>query len=257
MLSIERKIASINEFKKLDIDFIKEVQHGTINTNFVISTTTKNYFLRLNNPSVAGVNRKLEAEILKRIKPLNITPEIIVNNISEGYLIMEYLNVNHWSSEQCLNSQNLLLEPLSKIHQIELSNHFPSLLSRLEVYERQSKAMLDKLFFSSYLSNKQALQKLGFFAEKKLVHFDLNSKNLLGADPVKIIDWEFAGSAHPIYDCALFIYYNDLSLKECALIIEYCNNYASGEVILELALKLAKDMTTMWEMIEKKHLPNK
>jgi thiamine kinase-like enzyme len=255
MNSIKNQIYGFKEFKDSIINSIEEVYHGTINQNFVVNTTQGKYFVRINNPLVAGVNRKIEAFILDKLCDLGITPKIITNNVNDGYLILEYLPLQNWTPNNCLNNQQLLLNHLSIIHQVELPKEFPTLLSRLNDYESQTKEDCSQGFLTTYHSSKQKLIDLGFFENNKLVHFDLNSKNLLGVDPLYIIDWEFAGVAHPIFDLALFIFNNGLSLEQCPLIIEYCKNYENGEEMLVFSIRLAKEMTQMWEMIQNKSSP--
>ena len=255
MSLVEHYIRNIKKFKDSSIVSIDPIKHGTINQNYIVSTDQNKYFVRINNTNVAGINRENESAILNKLSKLNIIPKIFENNIEKGYLILEYLPLKHWTKDNCIHNQSSLLKILSLVHQIDLPIGFPQLLSRLDDYEYNSRGFSSKKFRKRYHNNKQILNDLGFFEINKLVHFDLNSRNILGVDPLYLIDWEFAGAAHPIFDLALFVYYNKLKTHQYTLIINYCNQYENGDKILKYAIKLAKHMTKMWEMIQNKSPP--
>jgi thiamine kinase len=256
MILAKQQVTNILEFKNSGIISIEAIKQGTINQNYVVTTKHDKYFVRINNPDVAGVDREIEKKILNQLSDLQITPKVIVNNLESGYLILEYLPLTSWTSENCIQHQSQLLTLLSKVHQIQLPRPFPQLQSRLERYEIASNKYSSEEFKLEYRHNKLKLIEFGFFELNKLVHFDLNARNLLGTDPLYIIDWEFAGAAHPIFDLALFIYYNKLNKEQYPLILDYCNQYQNGVKILKYSIKLAKDMTQMWEMIQNKPSPN-
>ncbi|VAW39531.1 hypothetical protein MNBD_GAMMA01-962 [hydrothermal vent metagenome] len=242
-------LLQIPEIQQAGLLSYKKICAGTINQTFLVNTKQDKWIVRLNNTAIAGINRKHEALILDLIKPLNISPKIIANNLQREYLITKYIAQSNWSQQDCINQQQLLINQLTKIHQIDLPTKLPKFSHRLEQYQQDARHLLGNDFKIKHQKTIQKLEVLGFFNTHKLIHFDLNHHNLLGTNPLTIIDWEFAGSGHPIFDCAIFIHNQQLNLRQSKTIVCYCRNFLNGEAILKLSMDLVKQMFSMWAKI--------
>ncbi len=242
------QLQQIPELNKQGILSIKASDKGLINYNFTVKTLLGTIHARINKPDVLGVCRKQEAMVLNRIKPLDLAPKILVNNLQDNYLITQFVDVPTWDKSDCYKYQQLLLEQLKKVHAIDMSQQLPSFLSRLEQYEQYSLDQFDASFVDQYQQTKQQLILLGFFDTKHLLHYDLNGTNLLGTKKLTIIDWEFAGCGHPIFDLAIFIQANKLEILKCQAVVDYCYAFENGVEIFKLSIKLASDMIKLWEV---------
>ncbi len=241
------QLQEIHELNKQGILSIEASDKGLINYNFTVKTLSGTIHARINKPDVLGVDRKQEAMVLNRIKPLGLAPKILVNNLQDNYLITQFVEVPTWDKVDCYKYQQLLLEQLKKVHAIDMSQQLPSFLSRLEQYEQYSLDQFDANFINQYQQTKQQLTLLGFFEAKQLLHYDLNATNLLGTKQLTIIDWEFAGCGHPIFDLSIFIQANKLEILKCQAVVDYCYAFENGAEILRHGMKLAGYMMQLWE----------
>lgn len=242
------QLQQIPELNKQGIMSIEPTDKGLINYNFTVKTLSGTLHARINKPDVLGVDRKHESMVLNRIKALNLAPKILANNLGDNYLISEFVDEPTWSKDDCYKHPSLLIKQLKKVHAIDMSHQLPSFLSRLEQYEQYSLYKFNASFVSQYQKTKQQLNKLGFFKAKQLLHYDLNASNLLGTKKLTIIDWEFAGCGHPIFDLAIFIQANKLEILKCQAVVDYCYSFENGTEILKHSIKLASDMIKLWEV---------
>lgn len=251
-MSLMDFITDIPAIKKAGYISHRQFHSGTINQNFLISTEQGKMVLRINNPCVAGINRHHEDIILKAIKGLSFAPVVIENNPDSGYLLSVYQDLPNWKAENALTHQHLLVSRLQKLHSLNVPVEIPDFNTRLLHYFLDCRENLTDRFISEYHQTINQLQNTDFFETQKLIHFDLNIHNLLGLDTLKIIDWEFAGCGHPIFDVAIFMYYQNLSPEQSRQLLQYCERFKDGQIILPLALRLAYQMNFMWELTEKK-----
>jgi thiamine kinase-like enzyme len=241
------QLHQIPELKNKGILDISPTDKGLVNFNYQVKTLSGIIQARINRPHVLGVNREHEAFILRRIQALKIAPKTLVNNVQENYLLTEFVDLPEWSKQDCYHYQDVLIKTLKNIHAIDLGDYLPNFLSRLESYEAKSLKQFGIQDKEKYWACKHALIELEFFQHNKLLHYDLNASNLLGTKKLTIIDWEFAGCGHPIFDMAIFIYYNKLEVLKCESVINYCYGFENGAEIFKHSIKLAGFMIKMWE----------
>lgn len=247
-INISQLIEKIDEIQHAGFVSYEPIQFGTINQNYIIHCLSKKFFLRINTPDVAGIQRENELKILEKIKNLDISPNIISSNTD--YLLSEYEPQDCWSAEDCQRNHKILIKTISQYHEIELDGNFPDFNQRLTHYYDKSKHFLTFSFIYQYQHTIKKLHELGFFDAINLTHYDLNRYNLLGKKPLKIIDWEFAGKGHPIFDIAMFMDYNNLPINQSSVLLQYCKEFQNGEEILNLSIQLASQMNFMWEKIQ-------
>ena len=186
-INISQLIEKIDEIQHAGFVSYEPIQFGTINQNYIIHCLSKKFFLRINTPDVAGIQRENELKILEKIKNLDISPNIISSNTD--YLLSEYEPQDCWSAEDCQRNHKTLIKTISQYHEIELDGNFPDFNQRLTHYYDKSKHFLTFSFIYQYQHTIKKLHELGFFDAINLTHYDLNRYNLLGKKPLKIIDF--------------------------------------------------------------------
>ena len=247
-INISQLIEKIDEIQHAGFVSYEPIQFGTINQNYIIHCLSKKFFLRINTPDVAGIQRENELKILEKIKNLDISPNIISSNTD--YLLSEYEPQDCWSAEDCQRNHKILIKTISQYHEIELDDNFPDFKQRLTQYYDKSKHLLTSSFMYQYRNTVNKLNDLSFFDAINLIHYDLNRYNLLGKKPLKVIDWEFAGKGHPVFDIAMFMDYNNLPINQSSVLLQYCKEFQNGEEILNLSIQLTWQMNFMWEKIQ-------
>ncbi len=194
-------LQQIPTLKTAGLTGYKVLSAGSSNFNYRVTTQSGEWVVRINRSSL-GVDRMLEAAVLNLIAPLGLSPKVIENNASAGYLITEYINKHSWDATDFKHSQHIeaLQAKLATMHRIPFTHPSSRLDNRVQHYitaigtvpldlERQIMSLINEL------------EKLGFWqANRYLFHSDLNPGNLLGHNSPLIIDWEFAGQGHPLID---------------------------------------------------------
>lgn len=191
------------------------IDSGRSNKNFMVTTELGQWVLRFNQATL-GINRQQEQLILPMMEPLGITPKVIDNNPREGYLITEFLSQKIWHKADFKDPEkiNLLKSALAQFHTLPYQ-YLPSRLDhRIKQYLNAIEAAPDVLRLS-LIQSIEALEILDFWqANNTLYHSDLNPNNLLGVDPITIIDWEYAGQGHPLLDWLIMEHHSGIDLSE-------------------------------------------
>ena len=248
---MKKIISNIKHVKQAGYINSKKLTSGTINKSYLVTTKQGLWVIRFNNNlKITGINRENEAIILDSIGKCNISPNIITNNIKQGYLITEFDSQSAWNKKDCMVNQTLFLEKLKLIHQISLPENFTSLTDRIRDYDKTINHMGIDIYRKKLNVIIDKLAELGFFHNNNtLVHCDLNPNNLIGNKPLRIIDWEFACKGHPIFDCAVFMHYNQLNRLQSQPVTNYCKQFENGLKILPIAQSLAAILANMWGII--------
>ena len=204
-------LLSLPEIRVAGLEAFEAIPTGTTNQNWKVRTQQGVWVVRKNAENVPGVDRHIEARVLRMIEPLQIAPKLIAVDPERGYLITEYLDLPTWTADDCANPelQSRLFDALKPVHALELNETAVGVKTRAQQYfslagaqAGQNVAKLAELL--------GAVEKLGFFELQRLCHYDLNHTNIVGYEDIKILDWEFAGMAHPILDVAVFGLYEQI-----------------------------------------------
>jgi len=153
---------------------------GFSNTNYLLKTDKKNYIIRVNGS--LHVDRKQEFNILYEAYQKDIGAKPIYYDNS--FMIYEFLDGSH---KYLLKPKDIkkISQLLKKLHQIKIGNRL--------------------------------------FNKKKdfvLCHHDLNPKNFIFSDNIKLIDWEYARKNDRYFDLATIAVEFKLNKKEEKLLLK-------------------------------------
>lgn len=213
--AIEQQLLNIPAIKKAGLLSYEPTCQGTVNKTFHVETTLGRWAVRLNENAMPGINRQREVEILSLIKGQDIGPELIAHDVENHYLITRWVDGESWTADDLSNPDLLhnLKVKLSRLHQIEYDNKATYLMARIIEYilffadasESLKKAISDSV---------KALNQTGFWQKQnRLLHFDIHPYNIIGYENPIVIDWEYAGSGHPLLEWLIIQHYakNDIS----------------------------------------------
>ena len=215
-----KQISSIPRIQQAGLLDWEVMPTGSSNQNFKISTQQGLWILRLNQ-STLGINRQQEQCILELIEPLSIMPKVISNQPSDtpsipAHLITEFIPQATWQSNDFKKPESLqkLCQKLKQFHDIPYQ-YLPSRLdNRLRTYLKHIQGV-PKQLQSTLLNAITDLEKHGFWqTNTTLYHSDLNPSNLVGHEPLHIIDWEYAGQGHPLLDWLILEHYAATDLSQ-------------------------------------------
>ncbi len=209
------KLQSIDIINRAGLLAWEPLNSGTSNHVFKILTEVGTWVVRFNRAAL-GIDRFEEKLILDLIEPLNIGPKVIQANPDAGYLITEFFDQPVWTKTDLQKQENLevLKTSMQKYHAIEYA-FLPSRLDhRLKSYLKKITKVPEQATID-ILDTIQKLDFLGFWkANNTLFHSDLNLNNLMGTNPLVIIDWEFAGQGHPLLDWLILEHETKMNLSE-------------------------------------------
>lgn len=218
---------------------------GKTNQSYKLTLGSSAFSLRINN-DVIGVDREQEQLILEELKTISFSPTV-AHHESE-FTLFNWENgasesFNSWNKCQW----NTFFSALETIHKIQLDSSATSVLNRLELYESRSSNVLSKAEASKYKDTRSQLKDFGFFEMNHLIHCDLNSSNLLWDEKLKVLDWEFAGRGHPLFDFAVIDYYAKNLLIQQKRFQKILLSYENGKELFELSCNLVGFMMKIWE----------
>lgn len=205
---------------------IQLLTSGQSNQTLRLRTDTEDYVLkRWRYEQVFAVDRELEVSIQTQLAQHSLAPEVLDYHIEQGWLLQPYYQVP--SLQQVTLSPvikaTVLAETLSKIHNTRVDISAWSMAERVEHYLQQLGSVNPPV--AAQMRQKLApMQPLldDWLSYPVLCHNDLSMNHLLMTDPIRVIDWEYAGIGHPLFDIASAMVVNELSDEAAArLMTEY------------------------------------
>lgn len=202
------------DVKLQDIKNIRMLKKGMTNRSFKFSVKYKDYIMRIPGEGTANlIDRKSEANIYKKIKPLQISDNVLYINPQNGYKITEYVHNARNCDSKSDKDLKMCLDVIKKLHNSNYCvDNFFSIFDNINFYEYLWGE--EKSIFKNYNETKENIFSLKDFIEKNtdnfvLCHIDANPDNFIidESDNVFLIDWEYAAMQDPLVDIAMFCIY--------------------------------------------------
>ena len=190
-----------------------EPLRGLSNRNFAVVIDDEVFAVRLAsaNAEALGISRAAEAEVLRLAESDGIGPEVIRYALPEGHMITRWLPAqelgqtpDRYRDPDVLRS---VVRTAKRIHALPTIEHAFDPIDRIRVAFRQA----EQRDVSLPTGAARVLQRLddieadrGRLAppHRALCHNDLFAGNILDTDPLRVIDWEFAGTGDIFFDLA-------------------------------------------------------
>lgn len=174
----------------------------------IITIADQRYVVRYQTPELAllGVDRAREAAVLNYLAAVDnkamISPTMIEQHSQQ--LVVSYI----WGETAKKWTKPLLKKVAVALKQLQQQTIFAA-LGEINVIERCTE-------LAKYAPNLIAPSIRPDLTEvKTLCHFDLHLGNIVrNGQKLAFIDWEYAGSAHPFWELALFLQANRLTTRQ-------------------------------------------
>jgi len=189
---------------------------GTVNRSFRLDTRAGSFVLRLNGAAgeVLGANHEREVRLHAAAAAAGVAPQLIYADPVERCMIMRYVPGELWEASDFGRPERLRLlgATLRILHAIAPPAVAPFDLAALLrghaahlAAEPAERVLLEDLMASADAA--LVLCARGG-RDATIVHNDLNHLNLIQAERLTLIDWEYAAVADPIFDlgCVLAYY---------------------------------------------------
>jgi aminoglycoside phosphotransferase (APT) family kinase protein len=189
---------------------------GSVNKSFRIDTRAGSFVLRVNDAvgAVLGANHAREVQLHGAAARGGVAPELIYADLGERFMVMRYVAGAAWRDADFALPERLakLGATLQILHAIAppsvavfdlaaiLRGHSANLIEALPA---------ERALLEGHLGRADAVLARCASAGRvaTIVHNDLSHLNLIQAERLYLIDWEYAAVADPIFDLACVLAY--------------------------------------------------
>lgn len=196
--------------KPIEPHQVKVLIGGLTNSCYQLSLETGEYIIRISadNTQALGIDRHVEKTIHQWVSRLNFTSAIRYCDDEDRYWIRDYIEGEVLSDNVAAMSQNTLVylvEQLKALHQIPVEIDLPvvNISEKAEAYWKmleQRDPENDIIKMKPLMQVAMSEPPAGDFC---LCHLDPVLANwLYTQDGLQLLDWEYAGFAHPLWDLA-------------------------------------------------------
>ena len=197
-------------------DAIAVLHGGTVNSSFRVDTRAGRFVLRLNaaEGGLLGANHEREAQLQRAAAQFGVAPPLIYADRAQGFMITKYIDGRAWEASDLARPEALrwLGARLRALHDIVAPAVAPfdlGALLRGYCARLTAAAPAERALLASLLEQSEATLALCASGGRSatIVHNDLHHSNLIEADRLYLIDWEYAAVADPIFDLACVLAY--------------------------------------------------
>lgn len=189
---------------------------GLTNDNYLVETGEEDLVVRIasSNDDRLGIDRFAEWETLRAAEVIGVGPEVVHYTLPAGHMVSRRIDAESFeSSPETFRTEATLgrvVEAVSRIHAL------PRLEHRFDPFERIERT-LDEATRNRLRvpgSVDQLRLRLRRIRDRwdesdreteTLCHNDLFAGNLLNAEAVRIVDWEFCGMGNSMFDLATLV----------------------------------------------------
>lgn len=226
---------------------------GKVNRSFLVRTRRGRFVVRLNESAAAdpGLDRERELQLHTAAASAGIAPHIIYACPDRSCLITDYLEGRLWTPHYFTRMRDLrsLGQRLRALHAVpppSLPRFDPLVNARryAEIIAQSDRSEAPRL--DALLENGAAALARSGSARRAatIVHNDLHHGNVITADRLYFIDWEYAQVGDPLFDLACLMTYYPRAIAHGPLILE-----ASGLDSLGATPAMLEELTSVFTLL--------
>jgi aminoglycoside phosphotransferase (APT) family kinase protein len=202
---------------------------GKVNHSFLVRTSRGRFVVRLNESSALdpGLDRERELAVHGAAAAAGIAPRIVYADPERSCLITEYLEGRLWTPHyftrmRDLRSLGARLRLLHRTTPPPIARFDPMVSARRYADAIIRSDPADASRIGTLLERgEQAMQNSGSRERAAcIVHSDLHHGNVLTADRIYLVDWEFAHLGDPLFDLACILAYYPRAAAHGGLLLE-------------------------------------
>jgi thiamine kinase len=191
------------------------LEGGTVNQLWRVDTPVARFVVRIDGPEARrpGVDRAREFLLHRAAAASGLAPVIVAGDAASGVMVSEFIEGRRWEASDCVDRQALrrLGERLGRLHQLGAATAPFEPLQIAEAYATAAAPLGEPLGTAvrHLVANVAAAQQrfAGDPTQRVIIHGDLNHLNLIEAERLWLIDWEYAQVADPIMDIGCLLAY--------------------------------------------------
>ncbi|HET9473992.1 MAG TPA: phosphotransferase [Steroidobacteraceae bacterium] len=241
-----------------DAPFSQElIGGGKVNRSFLVRTRRGRFVVRLNESAESdpGLDRVRERVLHTAAAAAGIAPAIIYASPDHSCFITDYVEGRSWTPHyftrmRDLRALGLRLAMLHALSPPAMARFDPMVTARryAETIIRGDPGEMDRI--GNLLERgDQAFERSGSRRRQAcIVHSDLHHGNVLTADRIYFIDWEYAHLGDPLFDLACIIGYYPRAVTHGELLLKASGLDAQGATEVELTelTRVFNLLTFLW-----------
>ena len=237
-----------------DVPYSQElIAGGKVNRSFLVRTRRGRFVVRLNENAASdpGLDRTRELALHGAAATAGIAPAVVYAAPDHSCLITDYLDGRLWTPHyftrmRDLRSLGQRLRALQAVTPPPVSRFDPIVAARryADIIVANDPDEGGRIQFL-LASGAEALARTGSaHRAPSIVHSDLHHGNVLTADRVYFIDWEYAQVGDPLLDLACVMAYYPRAVAHGALLLE-----ASGLSDVGATLEMLGELTNVFTLL--------
>jgi thiamine kinase-like enzyme len=236
---------------------IEPIKHGLTNRSWLVTTDGDRFVVRISDvrsTEELQIDRDSEAVVLQHVARAGIGPQILRCDPVDGTLVTRYLGAT-WTERDAHFDENIdrIADLLRRLHALDVpaGARAVDLASTVHGYvrtleERGTHSGLVSPALRDCADETAAELRKG--STPCLCHNDVHHLNIVGSDPVRLIDWEYAGVGERLFDLAsVCVYHRYRQAQRKRLLSAYA---AASDAVnwqrLELACWLFDYIRDLW-----------
>lgn len=227
---------------------IRPLAGGFNNRSYKVTVDGRHYALRL--ASVTSQNDARNFAMERHVQALaaaaGIAPAIVHADPPGGLLLSEFLPGQSWQHGDLHDDRNLhaIAALLRQLHALPLCGRMFPATEAAETYGRilaeqdadlETTALCIKIVATSPKVTDPAC-----------CHNDVVTANIIGDNPPRLIDWEYAGDNDPLFDLASLIGWHDLDGRRIDVLLEAYSSGATAALRQRLRQRMRQFDALQW-----------
>lgn len=240
-------LASIPGWDECDA-VIRPLAGGYNNQSFKVTVDDRHYVLRLASDMSQrdARNFTMEQQVHAAAAAAGIAPAIVYARPDHGLLLSEFLPGRTWQHRDLLDDRNLhaIAALLSQVHALPPCGQIFPATEAAEAYgttlaehdaDRETTALCIDIVASS--------PKV---TDPTCCHNDVVAGNIIGDNPARLIDWEYARDNDPLFDLASLIGWHDIDGRRIDVLLDAYSNGAIGPLRKRLLQRMRQFDALQW-----------
>ncbi len=207
-----------------DARLLRNLGGGGASDSWLVEGQGKQLVVRIDTPLVRklGLDRQAELGVLETVAAAGIGPQVIWADPAAGVLVTAYIPGQVWSERNIHDPALLerLAQTLRRLHTLPATAPAfnPARAARRYAADIGTAAAEELAQQATALAG----QLLAPGHPGALCHNDLVYMNLIGFEPVRLIDWEYAAVGDPLFDLAIVVRHHRLSAAVANGFLQAC-----------------------------------
>lgn len=189
---------------------VRKLRSGPVATNWLLDIAGTQAVLRVDQPLAGqlGLDRDTEWAVLSQASAAGFAPRPLWLDAAQGLFVKEFVAGDTWQ-ESGPQHLSLLGQRIAELHAADIAAPLANLAARIHRYAGQ----LPSAMASDMAAEALAIAD-GMSGCPVCCHNDLGFANIVGQQPVRFIDWEYAAAVDPLFDLAGAIVQNGLTYRQ-------------------------------------------